>query len=88
MKKLKFNFKIKELELQIEGSHDEVNTITANLGDQIKNLMRPGGTAVNNSQRLNTNIIEEAEAIAEYRTRQKEKRQGMHLRENRKKLQQ
>lgn len=43
MSKLKFTFKIKELELQVEGTREEVATITNSIGQQFQGMMRPTG---------------------------------------------
>lgn len=44
MNKLKLSFKIKELELQVEGTREEVATITNSIGRQFQGLMQPTGS--------------------------------------------
>jgi hypothetical protein len=54
MNKLKFSFKIKELELQVEGTREEVATITNSLGQQFKGLMQPTGSMGDSPALANT----------------------------------
>jgi hypothetical protein len=67
MNKLKFTFKIKELELQVEGTREEVNTITNSIGQQFQGLIRPTGATGEQTSQPPLQITEDGE-ITEVKT--------------------
>jgi hypothetical protein len=75
MNKLKFSFKIKELELEIEGTREEVSTITDNISQQLKGMIRPAGAIGEITDRPKTPLaVTEDGEITEIRTTARKRR--------------
>jgi hypothetical protein len=73
MNKFKFSFKVKELELQVEGTRDDVDTISNSIGQQFKNLIQPAGALGEGQSKSTTEITEEA-VLTEVKTVPRKKR--------------
>jgi len=75
MSKFKITFKIKELELQVEGTREEVATITNSVGQQFQGLMQPRGSMGDPSALANTPLqITEDGEITEIKNSSKKRR--------------
>lgn len=74
MNKFKFSFKIKELELQVEGTREDAQAISTSIGKQFADLLQPAG-ALGEGQMSNPplHITEDGE-ISDVRTSQRKRR--------------
>jgi len=61
MSKLKFTLKITGFELQVEGTREEVATITNNVGQQFQGLMHPAGSMGEPPALADTQVTEDGE---------------------------
>lgn len=59
MSKLKFTLKITGFELQVEGTREEVATITHNVGQQFQGLMHPAGSMSEPPALADTQVTED-----------------------------
>lgn len=74
MNKFKFSFKIKELELQVEGTREDAQTISTSIGKQFANLLQPtGALGENQANNPPLHVTEDGE-ITEVRTSQRKRR--------------
>lgn len=73
MNKFKFSFKVKELELQVEGTREDVSTISNSIGQQFKNLIQPAGSLGEGEAKPDLQITEEGE-ITEVKSSNRKRR--------------
>lgn len=73
MNKFKVSFKITGLELQVEGSRDDVGLITNSIGQQFKGLIEPIGSVANGDEKSNLAITEDGE-FSEYKPKKGKKK--------------
>ena len=72
MNKVKLSFKIKELELQVEGTKDQVSNITNSFGHQLKGLMQPAINSTPEPEAIHQNLaITEDGEMTEIRSTKK-----------------
>jgi hypothetical protein len=75
MNKFKFSFKITGLEMQVEGTREDVGTITNSISQQFKGLIQPAGSLGNETIENSTLAITEEGEITEV-TSKKPKRKN------------
>ena len=76
MSKFKVKLKLQGLELEIEGSRDDMHLIGQNLGQQMAGLLQPAGAIVE-GQALQQPFANKPEAILEAPKKVRRRRQGV-----------
>jgi len=76
MQKFKFSFKIKELEVQIDGSREDVATLTSSIGQQFQGLIQPKGALGDGASSSFQSVVTEDGEISEIKSPGKKRRGG------------